>query len=160
MAIALPRDWRKILEQWHKSERVCIRCGTKYKLSNNLGNWNCFQHITIGERPSPSERWPCCGMYVSETKRITTCGCIPCDHSAEDKILDPADTAELVPKNIARELNVSDKAIVIPQEVIINGRKVSIEDIPRGAVKVLRCDPVKFNLQLSNYHNEMLKRDK
>ena len=150
MDISLPRDWVITIKKWNESKLKCVRCGTSYKLSDNMGKWNCYQHIDLARnRPTSSgEKWSCCGIIYSETQRITTCGCIPCDHSAENYTLDPFSDSIIMPRTVAKEIGVKSEAITIDESDTDSQRK--------GLVKILRCDPIKYNIQISKYNNNTM----
>jgi len=103
-------NWDEIVITWKTEQNTCIRCGITFTQANNIGRWQCFEHPNIHQIVlHPGDKWPCCGKQFSETKRITSCGCIPCDHTSEDVEMYPSDTLQ-IPYRVAQQLGIPEKS--------------------------------------------------
>ena len=82
-------EWRESIVRWQQEEKLCTRCGTRYKEINNIGRWNCAQHaltaMSIDKERSASilkyntkifAQWKCCGRRQHEKT-----ACVPADHT-------------------------------------------------------------------------------
>jgi len=98
------QQWQRLLRQWSTEDKVCASCGTVYREAENVGRWQCYQHVAsldrhgVGSGPSTSEygiaghsgpeRWLCCGKPVrGKRDRFDRSplpdGCVECDHTTQ-----------------------------------------------------------------------------
>ena len=57
----------------------CDVCGIEYDEQNNIGSWQCGQHV---EPLNPVTKiYPCCGQRYRIQPHYLSIGCIPADHN-------------------------------------------------------------------------------
>jgi len=133
--IILSKDWTNFIKKVSSTKKKCFRCGVDYLESENIGSWRCLQHISRVHSSSRS-KWDCCSMPITDSKRLSTCGCIPCDHSSDNYDFTPLTDSYIIPKMIAQQLG-----IILSSKSVIN--------VSRDNVKILRCDPDIYNEKYS-----------
>ena len=79
---ALVRDtyWSHAIEDWKTKKLQCLRCGSYFYESDNIGSLSCWQHPHY-PTPLVGEAWPCCGMLCKDSKTGLNPGCIRADHT-------------------------------------------------------------------------------
>lgn len=82
----LPQEWLEAMDKWRSIPLECARCGEDYFECNNIGQWQCKQHVgqwnmTQNGKFYSIGRWDCCGDYNRENPPSGPTGCVKSDHS-------------------------------------------------------------------------------
>lgn len=114
------RDW---FERW----RHCTRCRRVYREADNLGQWQCRQHMRTTFGPSDTDPrtgrpmedahgrplWRCCGRPELDVydPRASSNGCVPADHTEHQHAYTAAHDMD-VPLRLLEHVRVGAAAIV------------------------------------------------
>jgi len=75
----ISKEWRDLLSNWQNVKAKCLKCGYHYYEVNNIGKWECRQHVLDFNtfepgRFHPQATWDCCGQKHKN-------GCVRSDHT-------------------------------------------------------------------------------
>lgn len=95
--------WSNKIKEYEKI-LTCVNCGIHYTEANNIGRWECSQHLYT-PNISVLGKWPCCGKVYKPSPRPSRDGCIKCDHTILNCPYDDDHNIPL-PKFIAKKIQL------------------------------------------------------
>jgi predicted nucleic acid-binding Zn-ribbon protein len=85
----LEKRWKDLFKKWLDVQHKCVRCGTIYNEIENIGSWECKQHVLSWNAHCRgsfygAHSWDCCGDTFPSNLTDHPRGCVPCDHNTLD----------------------------------------------------------------------------
>lgn len=140
--------WSKVITTWKEEEKICARCDLTFNYYNSIGKWQCRQHAARDRvQFRLGDKWPCCSKEMVSVKRLESCGCVPCDHSARESMIYPGQDDMDIPNTIVDELNIPLRA---------QRNRGSTPRMLNKSIVVMRCDPVEYAKRICLADNYVL----
>lgn len=134
MNLSLENNWTEIIKMWEQEERSCVRCGSRYKEKDNIGQWKCRVHTSQFNLNAPGEffekgRWDCCNRYLRPTCPHWN-GCVPADHLGLDQygIIIPQPYIEVVHRKFIKNNRVAVPIVKIHEGIEMDAQVKPLEN--------------------------------
>jgi hypothetical protein len=80
------KEWQKKIEEWQQVERRCLKCGLLFYEMDNIGKWQCKQHVLDYNHTQDgifykAGSWDCCGKKEKRGRELRANGCVRSDHT-------------------------------------------------------------------------------